>query len=252
MIDLHSHVLPGIDDGPETIEGSVALARAAVAAGIDTLVATPHVSAHYPNDAETIGDLVAVLASRLEQERIPLALRAGAEVSVSHMSELDPGELPRLRLGGGPWLLVEPPFSPVAPGLEERLTELQREHRLVLAHPERCPALQRRPETVSALAARGVLMSVTAGSLVGRFGRGPARFALELFGAGLVHNVASDAHDTERRAPGMSEELERAGLGELAPWLTSEVPAAVLAGETIPDPPPLRARFWRWRAAWRR
>ena len=238
MIDLHCHVLPGIDDGPETIEGSLELARAAAAAGIDTLVATPHVSAHYPNDAETIARLVAELGARLAVEGIPVTVLPGAEIAITHLPELDPDELSGLGLGGGPWLLLEPPFSPVAPGLHNALLELRRRgHRLVLAHPERSGALQRDHEVLRSLADAGVLMSITAGSLTGRFGAEVRRQALALAHEGLLHNVTSDAHDTRNRAPGLREAIDQAGLGPLGEWLTSLVPAAVLAGEPIPAAP---------------
>ena len=238
MIDLHCHVLPGIDDGPETIEGSLELARAAAAAGIETLVATPHVSAHYPNDAETIARLVDELDARLTLEGIPVTVLPGAEIAITHLPELDPDQLSRLGLGGGPWLLVEPPFSPVAPGLQNSLLELQRRgHRLVLAHPERSGALQRDHELLRSLADAGVLMSITAGSLVGRFGGEVRRQALALAHEGLLHNVTSDAHDTRNRAPGLREAIAQAGLGPLGEWLTSLVPSAVLAGEPIPAAP---------------
>ena len=238
VIDLHCHVLPGIDDGPETIEGSVAIARAAAAAGIRTLVATPHVAAQYPNDAETIARLVVEVSERLERERIPVAVLPGAEIAITHLPELDPAQLSLLGLGGGPWLLVEPPFSPVAPGLRASLLDLRRRgHRLVLAHPERCGALQRDHDVLRSLADAGVLMSITAGSLVGRFGGEVRRHALALAREGLIHNVTSDAHDTRRRAPGLADELEQAGLGPLRQWLTDAVPAAILADEPIPPAP---------------
>ena len=253
VIDLHCHVLPGIDDGPETIEESVALARAAAAAGIDTLVATPHVAARYPNDADTIARLVAEVAARLEQEAIPVRVLAGAEIAITHLPELDPEELSRLGLGGGRWLLVEPPFSPVAPGLPNSLQELQRHgHRLVLAHPERSGALQRDHELLHALADSGVLMSITAGSLVGRFGGEVRRQALALAREGLIHNVTSDAHDTRNRVPELTEAIAQAGLQPLAEWLTTLVPAAILADEPIPPAPANPPRRSRPKRLWRR
>ena len=238
MIDLHCHVLPGIDDGPASIEGSVELARSAVAAGIATLVATPHVNARTPNDPDTIAHLVDVVNARLAAEEIELTVLPGAEIAVSHFAEIDPAQLPRLGLGGGPWLLVEPPFSPVAVGLEALLLSLlEQGHRVVLAHPERCPALQRDRQIVRSLASAGILMSITAGSLVGRFGREVRRYALELAHEGLIHNVTSDAHDSVERPPGMAAELEQAGLAPLSDWLTRAVPAAILSGEAIPPSP---------------
>ncbi len=256
MIDLHCHVLPGIDDGPKTIEGSLAIARAAAAVGIDTLVATPHVGASYDNDARTIAGLVAEVSERLSDEGIPVSVLPGAEIAITHIPELDPQQLSLLGLGGGPWLLVEPPFSPVAPGLEATLLDLRRQgHRLVLAHPERCAALQKDHQVLRSLAAAGVLMSITAGSLVGRFGGEVRRHALAMAQEGLIHNVTSDAHDDVRRAPGLAEEIEQAGMGQLTEWLTTLVPQAVLADQPIPPAPqnvrrrPHRQRFWKRRGS---
>jgi protein-tyrosine phosphatase len=256
VIDLHCHVLPGIDDGPATIDGSLALARAASAAGIETLVATPHVSTRYPNDAATIARLAEDLNARLAAEAIPLEVRAGAELAATHVAELEPGELDRLGLGGGHWLLLEPPFAAVVAGLEEIAAELQdRGHRLLLAHPERCEAFQRDPRTLHALIGAGVCTSITASSLVGRFGTKPRRFALGMLKEGLVHNVTSDAHDDVRRPPGMAAEIADAGFAALTEWLTHDVPAAILADQELP-PRPARAaggiaaranRLWRKR-----
>jgi len=102
MIDLHCHVLPGIDDGPETLEESVALARVAVDAGIDTLVATPHVNSRTPNDSATIARLVDTLNQRLDEEHVDLEVLPGGEIAISHLAEIEPQELSRLGLGGGP------------------------------------------------------------------------------------------------------------------------------------------------------
>ena len=239
MIDLHCHVLPGIDDGPPTIEGSVALARAAAVAGVATLVATPHVSARYRNDATTIMRLVDELNAHLASEGVELEILPGAEIAITSVTEIEPSELPSLGLGGGPWLLMEPPFAPIVAGLENTLISLQREgHRILLAHPERCPAFHRDPAMLESLVSSGVLTSVTAGSLVGQFGSDVRRFALRLMRDGLAHNVASDAHDHVKRPPGIAAELERAGLAPLTDWLTRAVPTAILSGdERIPPRP---------------
>lgn len=256
MIDLHCHVLPGIDDGPDTIEGSVALARAAAAAGIRTLVATPHVSWRYPNDPENIAWLAEQLRARLAAEGVSIEIRCGAEIAMSRALDLSRTELSLLRMGEGPWLLLEPPFAQEASGLERIVLELQRRgHSVLLAHPERCPAFHRDPLLLESLVGGGVLTSITAGSLAGRFGDQVRRFTLGLARDGLVHNVASDAHDHIRRAPGMSEEIQGAGLGPLAGWLTEEVPSAILCGEAVPPRPAdvlaglARADRRRW---WRR
>jgi protein-tyrosine phosphatase len=150
-------------------------------------------------------------------------------------------------LGGGPWLLVEPPFTPVATNLDALLLDLRRQgHRVLLAHPERCAALRKHPQMLRSIVRGGILTSVTAASLVGSFGEDARRFALAMAREDMLHNVASDAHDHTKRPPGMARELDRAGLGPLTDWLTQAVPAAILEGdETIPRRPsttPLAAR----------
>ena len=254
MIDLHCHVLPGIDDGPETFEGSLSLVRAAYSAGTRTIVATPHVSVRYPNDPSTIARLVRELNKRLAAERIPVDVRPGAEIALTSALDMAPQRLAELGLGGGQWLLIESPITPAPAGVDAILLEIvERGHRIVLAHPERCLAFHRDRTVLKSMVRMGILTSITAGSLVGRFGSEVRRFALELVRDGLAHNVASDAHDDLNRAPVIAPELARARVQQLAGWLTSEVPAAILAGGAIPPPPagaieglrPRRARPWR-------
>jgi protein-tyrosine phosphatase len=252
VIDLHCHILPGIDDGPATIEAALDMARVAVAGGTRVMVATSHVSPRYPNDARTVAAGVAAVNARLAAAEIPLEVRPGGEIAISQIDELPPGELSALRLGGGPWLLVESPFTLVVDSIPALLGLLQSAgHRIVLAHPERCPGFHRRPDLLRALVAdQGVLTSVTAGSLVGQFGREVERFALAMARAGLIHNVASDAHDAERRPPGLAEPVARAGLGAHVELLCQATPRAILDGTDLPrhpgallDPP---RRTWRW------
>jgi protein-tyrosine phosphatase len=261
MIDLHCHVLPGIDDGPDTIEQSLTLARAAAAAGTRTLLATSHVNWHYPNDADTLAQLTEDLNIRLRAEGVSLQVLPGAEVAMTYALELDSAELLRFGLGGGPWVLIEPPFTPVVQNLDLMLMNLRRSGlRILLAHPERCPAFHRDPQMIESLVDAGVLTSITAGSLVGRFGSEVRRFSLELAQKGLIHNVASDTHDTTRRPPGIREELEASGLGAMSQWLTVEVPEAILSGGEIPPRPEAgvpatgspRGSLWRKRVSIRR
>ncbi len=238
MIDLHCHVLPGIDDGPATIEGSLALARAAAKAGTRTLIATPHVSSRYPNDPQTIARGVDELNRRLTAEGVSLEVLPGAELAMQQLIEMQAAQISRYALGGGEWLLVECPLAPTSTGLDILVLDLQRRgHRVVLAHPERCPAFQRDPGPLESLVRAGALTSITASALVGRFGSEARRLGLRLLRDGLAHNVASDAHDDVRRPPSIVAELEQAELGPLADWLTRSVPGAILAGEEIPARP---------------
>lgn len=241
MIDLHCHILPGIDDGPPTLAESVALGRAAVAAGTSTIVATPHVSWDYPaNTAARIAEGVAEVNAALRREGVDLEVLSGAEIAMTRAGELPDAELQALRLGGGPYLLVECPLSPVASGFEPIASGLAaRGHRILLAHPERCPAFQRDPAAYERLIAHGMLGQLTAGALVGRFGRHVQAFAHRLLREGLAHDVASDAHSAVHRPPSIGPELDEAGYGAQADWLARQVPEAVLSGAALPPAPPM-------------
>jgi protein-tyrosine phosphatase len=254
VIDLHCHVLAGIDDGPARTEDSLALADAAAAGGTRLLVATPHVSWRYPNSADTIAERVDELNQRLAGEGSAIRVHTGAEIAATSAADIDPDELPCLGLAGGPWLLIEPAIAPIATGLDAVVLGLQgRGHGVVLAHPERCPAFHREPRVLGSLVRAGALTSITASSLTGRFGGRVRRFALDLAREGMVHNVASDAHDHLNRPPSIGPELARAGLSQLGEWLTVEVPAAILAGEKVPPRPAAASGgFGRLRLPWPR
>jgi protein-tyrosine phosphatase len=238
MIDLHSHLLPGIDDGPDTLEGSIAMARRAVAAGIGTVVATPHVNSRYRNDARTIGAALELVREALDREAIPLEVLPGAEIAATYLAERGAADLGDLALGAGEWLLIEPPFATIATSLVTTIQGLLWDgHRVILAHPERCPAIHRDLSIVRRLVQEGVLMSLTAGSLAGRFGSQPRNVAAALLREELAHNVTSDSHDDRNRPPGIAREIEAAGFGELREWLTEAVPGAILAGGAVPARP---------------
>jgi len=237
VIDLHCHILPGIDDGPEDLVGSIELARAAVAAGITTTVATPHVSASYPNRPAEIARLLSQLRAEIAREGIPLTVLPGAELSARAVGALTDGELAASRLGDGPWLLLECPLSRVEGFSEAALALKGRGFEVLLAHPERSPLFRSDPSALEELVAAGMLCSITAGSLTGRFGETIQDFALTLAEEDLVHNVVSDAHNTARRPPGALTELAQTALAPLARWLTEQVPAALLAGAAVPPRP---------------
>jgi protein-tyrosine phosphatase len=233
MIDLHCHVLPGLDDGPRSLAESVELCRVMAQSGTTVAVATPHVSADWPlNTFSVIGAACQWLSDVLAREAVPLSIVAGAEVAMGTAARLDDEQLHGLHLGGGPWLLIECPAVPSPVGFDRILYSLQEcGHRIVLGHPERCPAFQRDPAALLGFLQTGMLCSVTSGSLVGRFGRTAQRMALRLMRDGLVHNIASDAHNLSRRPPGLSQDLQAAGVGPLADYYAGAVPRAILSGD---------------------
>ena len=239
MIDLHCHILPGIDDGPPTMEGSVAMARAAVAAGIRTTVATPHVTwDHQHNTAERIAEAVAELRAALEAEEVALEVLAGAEIGMTRVGDLAQDELEGLRLGSSPYLLVECPLAAVSAGFGPLLRSLRDAgHEVLLGHPERCPAFQRDPAAYAALVHDGMLGQVTSGALVGRFGPPARELGLRLLREGLAHDVSSDGHSADHRRPSIGPELDEAGFGAQAGWLTEDVPRAILDGAPLPASP---------------
>jgi protein-tyrosine phosphatase len=242
VIDLHCHVLPAIDDGPRDLAGSLALARAAVAGGTSTIVATPHVSWGYPEvSADVVAHRVDEVNAALRREGIDLEVRPGAEVALTRGIELPDEELARVHLGGGPWLLLEAPLEQVGSATFEAaaLQLAGRGHRIVVAHPERSPLFQRDPDALGRLVAAGMLGQLTASSLTGRFGRLVRDTAWAMLARGHAHNVATDAHSADgQRSPGLGEELAAAGIGEAwADHLGRAVPLAIVTGTPVPPPP---------------
>jgi protein-tyrosine phosphatase len=245
VIDLHSHILPAVDDGPRTLDGSLELARAAVADGTRTILATPHVNDDPRIGPELVAERLAELRPALAEAEIPLEVLPGGEIAIWRLVDLDDAALRAPALGGSPYVLVESPFSPVVGDFEPMVLDLHaRGHRVLLAHPERCPAFQRDPARLERLADAGVLVQITAGSMVGAFGSTVRRFTAGLLRDGLAHVVASDAHDAVKRPPGLTAgfaalERELPGIGEQQPWLTEAVPRAILDGTPLPARPPL-------------
>lgn len=254
MIDLHCHILPGIDDGADDIPTALAMARMAVADGVHTIAATPHVSPRYPLDPGAVEEGVERLNAVFAREDVPLLVERGAELAATSLTEIDDEDLRPLALGGGDCVLVESPYVSEVAFFEQLVFDLQlRGFRPVLAHPERSPMFHRGPDRLSGLVARGALCSITAGSMAGTFGATVRKFTLALLREGLVHDVASDAHDPSRRPPGLRAgfstlEAELPGIWRQMPWFTEECPAAILAGRPLPPrPPALTPRPTGWR-----
>lgn len=160
-------------------------------------------------------------------------------MELARTRDLSDGDLGALKLGDRRWLLIELPLDPRLPDPVEELESLmQRGHHLLLAHPERCPAFQRRPRALRRLVGDGALLSITASSLTGAFGRPARDLARRAVRQRLVADIASDAHDAARRSPVIRGRLDAAapqtpGLREQAGWLTTVVPATILAGAPL-------------------
>jgi protein-tyrosine phosphatase len=243
VIDLHCHLLPGIDDGPPNIGESLALARAAAAAGTRTIVATPHIDHTWSVSPEDVPDAVERFQAALHTAHIDLEVLPGGEIEFSRLPELRPQQIDAVRLGVGPWILLESPLTAAAGDFHGFVKLVRRRgERILLAHPERSPGFQRRPERLAELVGDGVLTSLTSGALLGRFGGTVRAFALDLLRDGLVHDIASDSHDAGRRGPELlagllAAERDVPGVLAQADWMTREVPAAILAGGDIPPAP---------------
>jgi protein-tyrosine phosphatase len=255
VIDLHCHILPGLDDGPANEDFSLAMARAAVDAGIQLIVATPHVRSDYQVDLDEIASKVDSLNAVLESDEVPLMVMTGGEVALPKIPELGDRDLAKICLGRARHLLVESPYRRREIDIEGILTDLQRRgFKPVLAHPERCPIFRSNRDLLATLVERGVLCSITAASLAGGFGEPVRRFALEMLRDGLVHSVASDAHDHLHRRPELISGFEAAeehlpGVLDQVAWYTTTAPVAILAGRPLParpEPPsPRQASRWR-------
>ena len=248
MIDIHSHILPGLDDGAKTLDDAVAMLRMAAAAGTTDIVASPHANPDYSFDPKLvelkISELHAAMGGlgpsihygcdfHLTLENIEDALRAPRKYSIDHHG----------------YLLVEFSDFLIPKTSDEIFASLIRAGmRPIVTHPERNQLLQGRLELIENWVAQGVMMQVTGGSLLGRFGRTAGKAAAEIMAHGLVHFVASDAHDTRHRTTALVEAREHVSKqygSEAADRVFEENPRAALAGVPISAAPlPIRRRRW--------
>jgi protein-tyrosine phosphatase len=246
VIDLHSHVLPGLDDGAEDLDEALMLCRAAAEDGITVLAATPHVRDDYPTTPDQMED---ALAQVREAAGDLLRIVPGGEIDLAQLDRpLE--ELRRFALAGNPrYLLVETPYAGWPLDLADRLFRLRAQGiDAVLAHPERNHQVQARPELLEPIVDGGTLVQLTAASVDGRVGKAAQACASTLLERGLAHLMASDAHGPQVRAIGMSTAAAKLGDAALARWLTVEVPGAIVANEALPPRPQSgrpRRRFFR-------
>lgn len=204
MLDLHCHLLPGIDDGPDSLAEALDLARQAVADGVTHAVLTPHIHhGRWDNDRAIIDRSLAVFGWALQDAEIPLRIAAAAEVRIGPeiLAMVPSGQIPFL----GQWqgrdvMLLEMPHSHILPGTEKIVEWLLNRNILpMIAHPERNKDVMRKPEKLHPLIRMGCLFQVTAGSVVGQFGETAMARAIELLEQGVVTVLASDAHHVGRR-----------------------------------------------------
>ena len=250
MVDLHSHILPGLDDGARSFKESVEIAIAAVRDGTTVMAATPHVRDDFPTAVTTMERLVRELSEILREKGIGLQIRGGAEIAIPRLQALDTDELRRFGLGGNPrYLLVEFPYLGWPLSLESEIWNLKRRGITpVIAHPERNPEVQLEPSSIAPFVAAGALVQLTAASLDGRLGQRNKYTAHRLIAAECAHLIASDAHWPGLRRAGTSSAAAAVRDTRLATWLAHDVPAAIIADVPIPDRPITKPRFLlsRW------
>ena len=249
MIDLHCHILPGVDDGSKSLEMSLRMARLAVADGIKAIVATPHtMDGVYENRAPDILPRVEAFQAALYEEGIDLRMYPGADV------HLCSGMVERIRNDdvcsinhAGKFVLLEMPSQSVPSGIKDEIFALKLNGITpIITHPERNAVIQHDTGILHELVRMGALAQVTAMSLTGDFGEFIGRVSATLLRCRLVHIIASDAHSDEDRAPLLSCAVERAAEilknYEEAENMVKTFPAAILSGQTPDVPEPVRIK----------
>lgn len=201
MIDIHSHVLPGLDDGAATMEDAIAMAQAAASEGIATIIATPHHrNGAYDNPKSSVLPLAAELNDELKRRGIALTVLPGQEVRL-HGDLLDGFHRHEvMTLAYTPYILIEFPPDHVPKYAEQLLFDMQVNGLIpIIAHPERNAEIIEQPERLYQLVKRGALAQLTASSVTGHFGKKIKTFSFQLIEANLAHFIASDAHNITNR-----------------------------------------------------
>lgn len=252
FIDIHSHVLYGMDDGPATIEESIAMLEMARDAGTTDIVATPHADSQYVFDPERVEARIAELKARVPGINIHRGCDFRLEVSNIEDAIQNPG---KYTINHRQYLLVEFPHMTVYPSAGHIFAQLLGAGMTpIVTHPERNAFLQENPDELARWVDTGCLAQVTASSCTGKFGRRVQATANALLARGVVHFIASDAHDTSARTPDLRKAFALLGkqLGEArARRLFVENPRAAILGDEIDSviDAPRRARrpwyqFW--------
>ncbi len=209
MIDLHSHILPGLDDGASDLGTALEMARLCVDQGVECLACTPHIlPGLYQNSGPKIRIATNEFQQHLDAASIPLRLVSGADNHIipNFVDKLRQGHL--LTLADTRYVLVEPPHHVAPPQLEKLFFDiLAAGYVPILTHPERLTWIEANYAKIQRLQERGVWMQVTSGSLLGRFGKRARYWAERMISEGLVHILATDAHDTKKRPPDLLKGL---------------------------------------------
>jgi protein-tyrosine phosphatase len=221
------------------VEEACELARRAAADGVTAIAATPHVREDYPTTPAQMEAAVGALRQNLRVADIAVDILPGGEIALDRLSLLDREDLLRFSLAqSGRYLLVEFPYVGWPLALETSLWKVQAAGLVpIIGHPERNREVQERPGLLAPLVAGGTLVQLTAASLDGRLGRASQRTALALLKDGAAHLIASDAHGAAVREAGLADAVAAVDDAPLARYLTEEVPAAIVAGDTLPVRP---------------
>lgn len=254
MIDIHTHVLPGLDDGSHSLEESLVMLRIAAEAGTTDLVASPHANLEYRFDAARVGEKLAELRAAGDGA---VRLHSGCDFHFYFDNIQDALAHPaKYAINGKSYLLVEFPDLLVPRGTSEVFARLRQAGLTpIVTHPERNILLHSRLGELEQWVREGALVQVTAQSFFGRFGGEAKAVARDLMDRGLVHFVASDAHDAEDRAPRLDDAYDfvaRRYGGDRAELLFQLNPRAVIEGEPLgPQPEPAAPRRPWWRTLFR-
>jgi len=242
MIDIHAHILPGLDDGSQNWKQSLHMARMAVDDGIRIMVATPHLFKRRSIDLEQINfkevilQHVAELSQKLSEENIPLEIIPGCDfpIGLESLQLLDDGRALTIN-DAHRYLLLELPDTALPPATEEICFQLlSKGITPIITHPERHLVFQEMPYKLKRLLDLGCLAQMTGNSLTGWFGRGVKKISQKLIKLGYVHLLATDAHDPKRRPPLLSQavmELSRLVGENRARAMVHDVPEKIILGE---------------------
>jgi protein-tyrosine phosphatase len=241
MVDLHCHILPGLDDGPQTMEESVEMAQAAMAGGTTHLIATPHANSEYFFDYPRIRLLCKELQGAIG-DKLMLTTGCDFHLNPENLAALR-SQSPRFCLNQKNYLLVEFNEIAIPPAVDQTLHEIQlMEIRPIITHPERNRLLRLRPERLANWVQHGCYGQVTGGALTGRFGPHAQADALRWIGAGMIHFVCSDAHNLSSRPIQLRpayDVVEKTFGKDMALALFVDNPMAAFEGRDLPFIPEL-------------